>query len=71
MRNQIYGIIMAVFMAAPGALAQTSSNAEFNPFPQMEQDLNSTNDQAAAQPQNEEAWSPINSDAQGNVEVNL
>ena len=69
MKNLIYCLFIAVIIiAAPRGLAQTTSNSDFNPFPQMEQDQqNVDNDTAAqSQQQNDDTWPPANSDTQTN-----
>jgi hypothetical protein len=49
-----------MIMVAPVLFAQTISNTDFNPFPQMEQDQNAMDEQMAPKPQeyNEDAWPP-------------
>ena len=51
----------------PPLFADTSSNTDFNPFPQMEQDQKNTETQAVVtnQQQNDD-WPPANSDTQVN-----
>jgi len=61
----------------PTAFADTASNSDFNPFPQMEQDVNNTGeDDGAIMPQQQnEDWPPppageagANNDAAANSE---
>jgi len=55
-------------MGAPKIFAQSTTNSDFNPFPQMEQDQNSTDQQMAPSggQQNDDTWPPANSDASSN-----
>ena len=56
--------IIILFMALPlhQGFADMSSNTDFNPFPQMEQDMNTAADQAEPQDNNDQ-WPPANSDS--------
>jgi hypothetical protein len=61
--------VFIMLIMAPRAFAQSDSNADFNPFPQMEQDMNSADSDTTAQPeQQNDEWPPANSDAQRNNE---
>jgi hypothetical protein len=68
--NKLFHYILAVslIVVAPRAFAQTTTNSDFNPFPQMEQDMNSTDDQAPAAQQQNDDWPPPNEGAQANAE---
>ncbi len=61
-----------MIIAAPRVFAQTASNSDFNPFPQMEQDQNNIDADTAAAPQQQndenDVWPPANNDAQTNSE---
>jgi len=48
MKKLLFLSFAAILFIAPKIFAQ-SDNGDFNPFPQMEQDLNNTNDQTAQQ----------------------
>ena len=68
----LYIITFVVVVAVPGVFAQTASNADFNPFAQVEQDFNNSHEDATtapAQEQNDDAWPPVNSNAQNDSEV--
>jgi hypothetical protein len=56
----LYISVFIMIFTAPMVFAQTDTNSDFNPFPQMEQDMNNTNDQAVApaQQQNDDVWPP-------------
>jgi len=65
----LYIFVLIAFMVLPKAFAQTTSNSDFNPFPQMEQDVNNNSDQATVtsdQQNDEETMS--NTDAPSNNE---
>jgi len=66
----IFAYILAITI--PPVLADITSNADFDPFPQMEQDQNNIDADTAAKPeqQNDDVWPPVNSDAQANSEAN-
>jgi hypothetical protein len=68
MRNLIFFIFISVtIIALPSVFADTSSNSDFDPFPQMEQDLKNTDDQAVSAPQQQnDDWPPAKEDAQPN-----
>ena len=55
---------MGMLIMAGLGLAQSTANTDFNPFPQMEQDMNDANNQAmpAAQQQNDD-WPPSNNNS--------
>jgi len=61
----LYIFVSFMFFLGPRAFADISSNTDFDPFPQMEQDVNNTNDQAAPEPQDQnDGWPPANSQSQ-------
>ena len=72
-KSFLYIFACVIIAAAPRVLAQTVSNSDFNPFPQMEQDMSNTNDGSAVSPEQQnsenDAWPPVNSDAQANTEA--
>ena len=71
MRNTIFFLfILMMALGAPKVTADTLANSDFNPFPQMEQDMNNTDNETATpdQQQNDDTWPPANSDVQRNNE---
>ena len=60
---------LLLLLTAPKVFADLGSNTDFNPFPQMEKDLNNTNDNTAepspVTTQNDD-WPPSNNDIQIN-----
>ena len=63
MKNIIlYTLMVILIFAMPRSHADTTANSDFNPFPQMEQDMNSVGDQAASSTdvQNDD-WPPSHS----------
>jgi len=68
MKKFLFPLIFLCFIFAARVLAQTD-NSDFNPFPQMEQDLNNTNDQTASgdnqQQQNDDQWPPAGNQSNG------
>jgi hypothetical protein len=62
-----YILILLLVVPMPRGLAQTASNADFNPFPQMEQDQQNADDQTVPAPQQQnDDWPPANDGAQAN-----
>jgi uncharacterized protein YxeA len=70
MRNLILSIFASIlFVTASKVWADTVANGDFNPFPQMEQDQKSVDDDATAAPQQQnDDWPPANNDGQTNNE---
>lgn len=71
MKKLIPYIIVLMIIFFPRAFAQTTSNSEFNPFPQMEQDQRESVDDVSAKPEqeveNQDEWPPSNSDMDTNI----
>jgi len=64
-----YIVIIIMVMAAPKIFAQSASNTDFNPFPQMEQDQQNVDSDTASQPQQQnDDWPPGNGEVQTNSE---
>jgi len=56
--------IIVTTIALPKVFAQTTSNSDFDPFPQMEQDQKSTDEGTAPKPdQQDDEWPPANAQA--------
>lgn len=65
MKKAIIFLLITYWIGAVSAFAQSTDNSDFNPFPQMEQDFNNTNDQGSQpadqpsdQQQNDDQWPP-------------
>jgi uncharacterized protein YxeA len=68
-RSFFYICFIIIIIAATRVFAQTASNTDFDPFPQMEQDQKNIDDGAAAVPQAQnDDWPPANDGAQVNGE---
>ena len=66
MRNLILCIFVIIVIIQSRGFAQTVSNSDFNPFPQMEQDQKSTDDDTAVVPQQQnDDWPPANNESAG------
>jgi len=64
-----YIIFLLVVLASPRIFAQSTTNSDFNPFPQMEQDQQNVDTDTAPQPQQQnDDWPPPNSESQINSE---
>ena len=61
--------IFLLIISVKSAFADTAANADFDPFPQMEQDLkNSNNELPAVNPDQNDEWPPAVSNGQGKSE---
>jgi len=71
MKNLIpISLICILLIISPKVYADVSTNSDFNPFPQMEQDLSNTQDQAENKPEGQnDDWPPVNSDTPMNSET--